>query len=171
MLDTACIVPHVSSLICRKRIGAVKRQGPSSLPVRPQREADILRRLSSRHILPSLDIGHIWRAILNSSAQIQRPHSLVLWAPPEARLALLDLATRVYGVGITRHWAESRAQAVAEARAGQAIALVAWTGELDTPIDGLPTLMSLWPRLQGASEVHAEVLRNGQPVSLSVSLR
>ncbi|QNN64724.1 3-deoxy-7-phosphoheptulonate synthase [Sphingomonas rhizophila] len=119
------------------RIGAVKRQGPSSLPVRPQREADILRRLSSRHILPSLDIGHIWRAILNSSAQIQRPHSLVLWAPPEARLALLDLATRVYGVGITRHWAESRAQAVAEARAGQAIALVAWTGELDTPIDGL----------------------------------
>lgn len=41
----------------------------------------------------------------------------------------------------------------------------------DTAIDGLPTLIALWPRLQGAKELTATVLRNGQPVSLSIALR
>jgi general secretion pathway protein C len=41
----------------------------------------------------------------------------------------------------------------------------------DTPIDSMATLISLWPRLQGESTLHAVVLRNGQPVSLTVSLR
>jgi type II secretion system protein C len=41
----------------------------------------------------------------------------------------------------------------------------------DTVIDGLPTLMSLYPRLQRETEVRAVVLRNGQPVSLTLTLR
>jgi general secretion pathway protein C len=41
----------------------------------------------------------------------------------------------------------------------------------DTVIDGLPTLIALWPRLQGARELNAVVLRNGQPISLRVSLK
>jgi len=41
----------------------------------------------------------------------------------------------------------------------------------DVEIDGMATLIGLWPRLQGASELRAVVLRNGQPVSLAVSLR
>jgi type II secretion system protein C len=41
----------------------------------------------------------------------------------------------------------------------------------DTVVDGLPTLISLWPRLQGASQLQAVVLRNGQPVSLTITLR
>jgi general secretion pathway protein C len=40
-----------------------------------------------------------------------------------------------------------------------------------TAIDSMATLMSLYPRLQGASELSALVLRNGQPVRISVSLR
>jgi type II secretion system protein C len=40
-----------------------------------------------------------------------------------------------------------------------------------TQIDGMATLVGLWPRLQGASELRAVVVRNGQPVSLLVSLR
>jgi type II secretion system protein C len=40
-----------------------------------------------------------------------------------------------------------------------------------TPIDGLPSLIGLWPRLQGESLLRATVLRNGQPVTLTVSLR
>ena len=39
------------------------------------------------------------------------------------------------------------------------------------PIDSLATLISLWPRLQAESAVHALVMRGGQPVTLSVSLR
>lgn len=40
-----------------------------------------------------------------------------------------------------------------------------------TAIDGLATLMALYPRLQGASELSAVVLRNGQPVRLTITLR
>jgi S1-C subfamily serine protease len=39
------------------------------------------------------------------------------------------------------------------------------------PIDSLATLVGLWPRLQAESTLHAVVLRNGQPVTLSVALR
>jgi general secretion pathway protein C len=41
----------------------------------------------------------------------------------------------------------------------------------DVPIDSLATLISLWPRLQSESDIRAVVLRNGQPVALSVHLR
>jgi general secretion pathway protein C len=41
----------------------------------------------------------------------------------------------------------------------------------DTVVDGLPTLIGLWPRLQGAKELSAVVMRNGQPVSLRISLK
>jgi general secretion pathway protein C len=41
----------------------------------------------------------------------------------------------------------------------------------DTPIDGMATLISLWPRLQNASDLQAMVLRNGSPVALRVKLR
>jgi len=41
----------------------------------------------------------------------------------------------------------------------------------DVPIDSLATLISLWPRLQAESDLRAVVLRNGQPVVLSVHLR
>jgi general secretion pathway protein C len=40
-----------------------------------------------------------------------------------------------------------------------------------TPIDSLATLMSLWTRLQGESSLRAEVVRNGQPLSLELTLR
>ena len=39
------------------------------------------------------------------------------------------------------------------------------------PIDSLATLIGLWPRLQAESALNAVVLRNGQPVTLSVALR
>jgi len=41
----------------------------------------------------------------------------------------------------------------------------------DIPIDSMATLIGLWPKLQGESTLTALVLRNGQPVSLTVSLR
>lgn len=41
----------------------------------------------------------------------------------------------------------------------------------DVPIDSLATLMGLYPRLQNESLVRAVVLRNGQPLTLHLSLR
>jgi type II secretion system protein C len=40
-----------------------------------------------------------------------------------------------------------------------------------TQIDGLGTLMALYPRLQTATELRATVLRNGAPVAISVTLK
>lgn len=40
-----------------------------------------------------------------------------------------------------------------------------------TPVDSLATLMALYPKLQTQSELQAVVLRNGQPVRISVTLR
>jgi len=41
----------------------------------------------------------------------------------------------------------------------------------DVPIDSLATLIGLWPRLQTERDIRAVVLRNGQPVALTVHLR
>jgi general secretion pathway protein C len=41
----------------------------------------------------------------------------------------------------------------------------------DTPIDSLATLISLWPKLQAEPTLRAVVLRNGQPLALTVNLR
>jgi general secretion pathway protein C len=41
----------------------------------------------------------------------------------------------------------------------------------DVPIDSMATLIGLWPRLQNERTVRAVVLRNGQPVTLAVTLR
>ena len=39
------------------------------------------------------------------------------------------------------------------------------------PIDSMATLIGLWPKLQGESVLRAQVLRNGQPVTLGLVLR
>jgi type II secretion system protein C len=41
----------------------------------------------------------------------------------------------------------------------------------DTKIDGMGTLIGLWPRLQNATDLRAVVLRNGQPVPLSITIK
>jgi len=38
-------------------------------------------------------------------------------------------------------------------------------------IDGMGTLIGLWPRLQSASELEATVIRNGEPFNVHVGLR
>jgi len=40
-----------------------------------------------------------------------------------------------------------------------------------TEIDGMATLIALWPSLQGATDLRADVVRDGRPLSISLSLR
>ena len=40
-----------------------------------------------------------------------------------------------------------------------------------TAVDSLPSLLSLWPRLQGADTIQAEVLRGGRPLQITVRLK
>jgi len=41
----------------------------------------------------------------------------------------------------------------------------------DTPIDSFTTLVGLWPRLQTTGSVRAQIMRDGRPVDISVSIR
>ncbi len=72
---------------------------------------------------------------------------------------------RVAGLAITR-MPEGSLLTDAGLRAGDVL-----TNINGTPIDGLATLIALYPRLQTERELHAVVLRNGRPVSLTVTLR
>jgi len=72
---------------------------------------------------------------------------------------------RVVGVQITR-LPEGTLLSDAGLRAGDVLTRIN-----GTDIDGMATLVSLWPRLQNAAELRAVVLRNGQPFSLLVTLR
>ena len=40
-----------------------------------------------------------------------------------------------------------------------------------TPVDSLATLVALWPRLQGAAGVQADLLRGGQPIRIDIKLK
>jgi len=72
---------------------------------------------------------------------------------------------RVVGVQVTR-LPEGSLLTDAGLRAGDVLTRIN-----DTEIDGMGTLIGLWPRLQSATELRATVVRNGQPFSLLVSLR
>ena len=41
----------------------------------------------------------------------------------------------------------------------------------ETPIDSFTTLVGLWPRLQTSGAVRAQIMRNGKPVDILVSIR
>ena len=72
---------------------------------------------------------------------------------------------RVVGVQVTR-LPEGSLLTDAGLRAGDVLTRIN-----DTQIDGMATLIGLWPRLQSASELRAVVVRNGQPFSILVSMR
>jgi type II secretion system protein C len=83
----------------------------------------------------------------------------------ETGIAPLAQDGRVLGMQITR-LPEGTLLSDAGLRAGDVITRIN-----GTEIDGMATLVSLWPRLQNATELRAVVLRNGQPQSLLVTLR
>lgn len=72
---------------------------------------------------------------------------------------------RVVGVRLTRV-AQDSLLTEAGLRSGDVL-----TNINGTEIDGMATLIALWPRLQGASSLQARGLRAGRPFSISVSLQ
>ncbi len=72
---------------------------------------------------------------------------------------------RVVGVRLTRV-AQNSLLTEAGLRSGDVL-----TNINGTEIDGMATLIALWPRLQGASDLQARGLRDGRPFSISLSLQ
>jgi general secretion pathway protein C len=72
---------------------------------------------------------------------------------------------RVVGVRLTRV-AQDSLLTEAGLRSGDML-----TNINGTEIDGMATLISLWPRLQGASDLRVQGLRDGRPFSIALSLQ
>ena len=72
---------------------------------------------------------------------------------------------RVVGVRLTRV-AQDSLLTEAGLRTGDVLTTIN-----GTEIDGMATLISLWPRLQGASSLQASGLREGRPFSISLNLQ
>jgi chorismate mutase-like protein len=80
------------------RIAAGRVKDAAASPLRPGREAAMLRRLLSRHAgpLPPAALVRLWREILAASSAMQGRLSVLL---PSGNAALADAARRHFGVG------------------------------------------------------------------------
>lgn len=94
---------------------------------RPDREADMMRRLVVRHSgeLPLATVEHIWREIITTFTAMQAPFDIVT-GPVRDPLAMRDLVRFYFGFSVPVVVAKSNADAIAEVtRSGQRIAVLA----------------------------------------------
>lgn len=163
------------------RVGALGAKG--AVPLRPGREADIIRRLLRRHrgALPKRVLPRIWRELLAATTAMQGPYTITVCEVPRASGTdgYATLTREHFGTGTPTRVHRSPAQAIAEVSAGTAIAAVLpmpseqddsreawWTALLqrDTPRIHVVARLPFWsPRAEGAPQVRALVVSAAAP--------
>lgn len=106
-----------------ERVAALGAKG--NVPLRPGREASIIRRLLARHTgkLPMVGIVRIWRELMGASTALQRPLLITVCELGEGR-DTLAAAREHFGALAPLRVHRSPAQAVREVSAGVATAAV-----------------------------------------------
>ncbi|HEX9904189.1 MAG TPA: chorismate mutase [Propylenella sp.] len=104
---------------------------------RPDREADMMRRMVMRHEgrLPLVTVEHIWREIITTFTAMQAPFGIAA-GPADDNLAMRDLIRFYFGFSIPVSNCSTAEEAIERvARSGKDVALVAqgaagrwWTG-------------------------------------------
>ena len=114
-----------------------------AVPVRPGREAAIIRRLLARHAgpLPLSGVARIWRELLNAFTAQQRP-MLVTVCEAEAGQGYLLAAREHFGALTPMRALRTPAQAIREVSAGVASAAV-----LPVPVEGEAPAAAWWTAL------------------------
>ncbi len=132
LMDRATIVAQVAALGVK---GAV--------PIRPGREAAIIRRLLARHTgpLPGMGIVRIWRELMNAMTRIQRP-ILITVAEAEGGPAFVAAAREHFGALTPLRAHRTAAQAIGEISSGAASAAV-----LPMPAEGEAPRDAWWTAL------------------------
>lgn len=127
------------------RLASSRAKG-ASIPLRPGREARILRRLAARHRgpLPKAAIIRLWREMFASSSALQGKLSVAVFVPPTTN-ALARLAREHFGTATQMRNHPSAARTLAAVTAGEAALAVlpmpeegespdtAWWTSLDAP--------------------------------------
>ncbi|SEQ65692.1 Chorismate mutase [Faunimonas pinastri] len=92
----------------------VKGTSAPGAAFRPDREADMMRRLVLRHEsdLPLVTVEHIWREIISTFTAMQAPYG-VATAPAADPLAMRDLVRFYFGFFVSVHACDSAADAIA----------------------------------------------------------
>jgi chorismate mutase/prephenate dehydratase len=120
------------------RIKGISKPGAA---FRPDREADMMRRIVQRHEgkLPLTTVEHIWREIITAFTAMQAPFGVVA-GPSGDALAMRDLVRFYFGFSVPAETAETSEAAVARVAASQQhIAIVdvdatdRWWGGLADP--------------------------------------
>ncbi len=109
----------------------VKGTSKPGAAFRPDREADMMRRIVFRHEgdLPLVTVEHIWREIITTFTAMQAPFGIVT-APAADALGLRDLVRFYFGFSVPVAEAASTAEAIARvAGPGNELASVPLAGE------------------------------------------
>ncbi|PPR12126.1 MAG: hypothetical protein CFH41_00159 [Alphaproteobacteria bacterium MarineAlpha11_Bin1] len=133
-------------LMQRAAIAAGVRAAKGEVPVwRPAREAQILRRLISRHSgpFPKATIIQLWREIISAMVHLQGKFSIAVHSPGGDRLCR-DLARDHFGVGTTLSAHSSARSVLTAVQEG-----IATVGVLPIPEDSEEE--AWWPALAGIS--------------------
>ena len=129
-----------------EKIGVLKDSATGELYIRPEREAQILRRLVKRHKgrFPAAVVARIWRELLASTTRLQGPFSVAVNAP-EKSVGYWDMARDHYG-SATRMTLHRLANPVLNAVFSGSVTV----GLLPMPAEG--DADPWWPRLIGAGD-------------------
>ncbi len=136
---------------------AAKGTSLSGVAFRPQREAEMMRRIAARHSgnLPLATVEHLWREIISTFTFMQAPFRLVVHYGDDP-VAIHDLARFAFGFSVELVGAESPEDVVATvADTGSDLGLVPlkaqpsgpWWRSLTQP--NAPRVMAVWPFIAG----------------------
>ncbi len=161
-----------------ERVGALGAKG--RVPLRPGREADIVRRLLARHAgrLPRRTIVRIWRELVAGTTTMQGNYTIAVCQADPAS-GFIASAREHFGALTPIRAHRTPAQAIGEVSAGQAVAAVLpmpaqddtpgaawWTALLhrDEPRIHVVARLPFWqPRSEGAPQVQALVVTAAAP--------
>jgi chorismate mutase len=144
-------------------IGAKRTLGKRA-PFRPQREAEMMRRLAARHrgSLPLATVEHLWREIISTFTFMQSPFRLIVDYGTDPA-AMHDLARFAFGFSVELVAADGPADVVARVGAsGADLGLIprpsgrsesAWWRGLSA--EGGPRLMALLPFIAPKGDIAA----------------
>ena len=161
-----------------ERVGALGAKG--RVPLRPGREADIVRRLLDRHEsrLPRRTIARMWRELLAGTTAMQGNYTIAVCQADPAS-GFTACAREHFGALTPMRTHRTAAQALGEVSAGTAVAAVLpmpaeeetqgeawWTALLhrDEPRIHVVARLPFWrPRSEGAPRVQALVVSAAAP--------
>ena len=177
-LDDALHDLVMSRAAVAEQVGKLGVKG--KVPLRPGREAMILRRLVARHTgpFPVGTLVRVWRELIGGMTALQAPYSVAV-CDPDPNAAYTAAAREHFGALIPLRSYRTPAQAIGEISAGTASAAILpiptewetasaawWTALLhkDDPRIHVTAWLPFWtPRPEGAPKVQALVVSTAPP--------